>query len=213
MKPTYKTLITILLFGAAWGGAEAVINASLDGISGPIPRSVILAGVALFILTVARTLLPIGGSTLAIGIIATAFKAVGLPSFWGCQLAAVVGQAMICEVTFSIAQRQGALGKLRVMIPVMIAASLANSMLFAFSQAYLFQNSWWLDRGLPGLLSWVLGTGSMAAIASTLGYIAGREVAGHVRASFERFAENHRLAYGLASVAVTLGTLAAIAMA
>lgn len=213
MKTTRITIVTILLFGAIWGGLEALVSGTIDGLSAPVPRSVILAAIAVLVLAMARYLAPGRGSTLAIGLVAMAVKAVSLPSLWNCQLAAVIGQALICDIAFSIAENRRLTERLAVMIPVMIATSYVNSLLFSFSQAYLFQNSWWLDRGPAGLLAWSFGTGSLAALASGVGFAGGMLLAARIKTGFESLVTRHGVACQVGSLALALCVFVAVGLA
>jgi hypothetical protein len=75
-----KLILSIILFGSIWGGLEAVISASMGGIGTTIPRSVVLAFVALVVLAFARFVLPVRGSTLLIGLVAVGFKFLVCPT-------------------------------------------------------------------------------------------------------------------------------------
>lgn len=169
-------LYGILLLGSLWGGLEALISAHMDGISGFIPRSVVLAFVALLLLTAGRRLMPGIGTTLAAGIVAASMKLLTMPSMLTCQFAAVIGQAVILEAAFSLLERAELRDRYLTATAVILAASYVNSLAFAFSQAYLFTNHWWLDRGVGGLLEWSLVTGSAAALASAAGFLLGRSL-------------------------------------
>jgi hypothetical protein len=162
-----------LLLGSLWGGAEALIGATMDGVSSPIPRSVVLALVAVMLLSAGRRLMPAMGTTLAIGIIAAGMKLLSMPSILACQFSAVIGQAIILEVLFSASERLQFTERRLPLSVGIVAASYLNSLTFAFSQAYLFQNHWWLDRGVSGLLEWSFVTGSGAALASWIGFTLG----------------------------------------
>lgn len=173
MRNNRDTWIGVLLLGSLWGGAEALLSATIDGVSSPIPRSVILAFVALLILSVGRRMLPAFGTTLGAGIFAAGMKLVSMPSILACQFAAVIGQAIILEMFFTACEKlQYSDRRLPLSVGV-VAASYLNSIAFAFSQAYVFQNHWWLDRGVGGLLEWSFVTGSGAALASLIGFSLG----------------------------------------
>lgn len=162
-----------LLLGSLWGGAEALISTTMDGVSSPIPRSVVLAFVALLVLSVGRRLMPAMGTTLAAGVVAAGMKLLSMPSILACQFAAVIGQAIILEVLFTACERLQFTERWLPLSVGVIAASYLNSLTFAFSQAYLFQNHWWLDRGVSGLFEWSFVTGSGAALASLIGFASG----------------------------------------
>lgn len=169
-------LYGILLLGSLWGGLEALISAHMDGISGFIPRSVVLAFVAVLLLTAGRRLMPGVGTTLAAGIVAASMKLLTMPSMLTCQFAAVIGQAVILEAAFSLFERAELEDRYLTATAVILAASYLNSLVFAFSQAYVFANHWWLDRGVGGLLEWSFVTGSAAALASAVGFLLGRSL-------------------------------------
>ena len=74
MTDKKKIILTIILFGSIWGGLEAIVTTSMEGVGTLIPRSVVLAFVALLVLTYGRYVLPLRGSTLLVGLIACGFK-------------------------------------------------------------------------------------------------------------------------------------------
>lgn len=203
MRNNRDTWIGVLLIGSLWGGAEALLSSTIDGVSSPIPRSVILAFVALLILSVGRRMLPAIGTTLAAGIVAAGMKLVSMPSILACQFAAVIGQAIILELFFTACEKmQFSERRLPISVGV-LAASYLNSLAFAFSQAYLFQNHWWLDRGVGGLFEWSFMTGSGAALASLIGFSLGWSL-GH-RLTLSRLFPTARAVYLRgASIAVSL---------
>jgi hypothetical protein len=170
MKYSRQTLLSILLFGSIWGGLEAVISASMEGVGEVIARSVVLAFVAVLVLTYARMALPLRGTIIVMGLVAAGIKFLGLPNLNACQLAGVVGQALVLEIAFSFAESRKWTSSLAAMAAVMFVSAYANAALFCTSQAYVFKNSWWLDRGFGGLMEWVAGNGTQAAVASVLGF-------------------------------------------
>jgi hypothetical protein len=142
----------------------------MEGVGETISRSVVLAFIAVLVLTYARTALPIRGAILAMGVVAAGFKFLGLPNLQTCQLAGVVGQALVIEIAFSWAEARKWTSSLATMGALMIVVAYVNAALFCTSQAYIFNNHWWADRGFGGLLEWVAINGSQAALASVLGY-------------------------------------------
>jgi len=143
MTDKKKLILGVVLFGSVWGGLEAMVTSSMAGVGTFIPRSVVLAFVSLLVLCYARFLMPRMGSTLAIGLIAAGFKFLGLPTLFMCQLAGVVGQAIVLEIFFTLAQKRAWFEKAIPLAAVVVVASYVNSLSFSFSQAYLFQNHWW----------------------------------------------------------------------
>jgi hypothetical protein len=170
MKYTRQTLLSILLFGSIWGGLEAIISASMEGVGEVIARSVVLAFVAVLVLAYARIALPLHGTIIVMGIVAAVIKFLGMPNLNACQLAGVVGQALVLEIAFSWAEARKWTSSLAIMAVLMLVAAYANATLFCTSQAYIFKNPWWADRGFGGNMEWVAGNGSQAALASVLGF-------------------------------------------
>jgi hypothetical protein len=203
MKDKKKIILSVILFGSIWGGLEAIITSSMAGGGTFIPRSVMLALVSLLVLSYARFVLPRTGSTLAIGLIAAGFKFLGLPTLFMCQLAAVLGQAIVLEIAFTLAQNRGWFKRALPLAAVVIVASYVNSLSFSFSQAYLFQNHWWLDRGISGLLQWSFGTGSAAALASVAGFGIALWLSKISLVRFERFVELRHTAFARVAVAIS----------
>lgn len=204
MKEKKKLIWGVILFGSVWGGLEAIVTSSMAGSGTFIPRSALLALVSLLVLSYARFVLPRTGSTLAIGLVAAGFKFLGLPTLLMCQLAGVVGQAIILELAFTLAQNRGWFRKPLPLAAVVIAASYVNSLSFSFSQAYLFQNHWWFDRGLSGLLHWSFVTGSAAALASLVGFAVALWLSRMSLARVQRFIEVRQAAFVSAAVAVSV---------
>ncbi|MCK4518107.1 hypothetical protein KAT92_04980 [Candidatus Babeliales bacterium] len=195
MSNKRKIIISIILFGSIWGGLEAVVTSSMEAINTVIPRSVVLALVALIVLSYARYSLPRKGTTLLIGLVAAGFKFLGIPTLFGCQLAGVIGQAVILELTFSIAEERGWFSTPLKMLAVVGVSSYLNSLTFCFSQAYIFQNHWWYDRGVSGLLEWSFVAGSLAMIASVIGFGLSTLLVKISLAKYERLIELRQTAF------------------
>jgi hypothetical protein len=203
MSDKKKLILTIILFGSIWGGMEAVISASMGGIGTTIPRSVVLAFVALLVLSFARYVLPTKGTTLLIGLVAVGFKFLGLPNLMMCQLAAVAGQAVILEGAFTLAQSRGWLTKPAHISLIVVVSSYVNSLVFSFSQAYIFSNPWWLDRGAGGLLNWSVTTGTAAAVASSGGLLIAALLVKLSFARYEQFVSTRQVAFARIAIAVS----------
>lgn len=170
MKYSRQIILSIVLFGSIWGGLETVVTVSMEGVGETISRSVVLAFVAVLVLTYARMALPQRGTILAMGFVAAGFKFLGLPDLYNCQLAGVVGQALVLEITFSLAEAGRRTSSFITMAIIIFVAAYVNAALFCISQAYLFRNHWWADRGFGGLIQWVAMDGSQAALAGVLGF-------------------------------------------
>lgn len=204
MSDKRKILLAIVLFGSVWGGLEALVSAASQDISYVMPRSVILAFVAIVMLTSARLLLPKPGTTLAVGLVAAGFKLLSLPDLLACQIAAVIGQAAILEIVFGLAKNRNWLNRPALLAVTMAVASYVNSITFGFSQAYLFRNEFWLDRGVTGLLNWSFGTGSAAALASVIGALLAYALVHGRKESWEALTERRTTAYVRGAIAISL---------
>lgn len=203
MSEKRKILLTVVLFGSVWGGLEAMVSAASQNVSFVMPRSVILAFVAITMLTSARLLFPKPGTTLAIGLIAAGFKLLSLPDLLTCQIAAVIGQAAILEIAFGLAKNGRWLDRPALLAVTMVAAGYLNSITFGFSQAYLFHNQFWLDRGISGLLNWSFGTGSAAALASVIGALLAYAFVHKRQESWEALVERRTAAFVRSAIAIS----------
>jgi hypothetical protein len=204
MSEKRKILLTVILFGSVWGGLEALVSAASQDVSFVMPRSVILAFISILMLAAARFLLPKPGTTLAIGLVAAGFKLLSLPDLLTCQIAAVIGQAAILEIAFGIAKNRKWLDRPTPLAVIMVASSYLNSIMFGFSQAYLFRNEFWLDRGITGLLNWSFGTGSAAALASAIGALLAYVLVYRQKENWEAFMERRTAAFVRSAIAISL---------
>jgi hypothetical protein len=205
MSKKKKLLLMILLFGSLWGGLEAIITDSMAGAGGAISRSVILAGVALALLTYARSILPLRGTTLAIGAVAACFKFLGLPTLYTCQLAGVIGQAIVLEAAWSLAESRGWARRQLPLALVVIVSGFVNAATFCFSQAFIFRNHWWLDRGVAGLTNWVITDGALAAFAGLIGFTLARLAVARSSEWLTQFATTRQGAYQRMAISISLG--------
>ena len=172
MTDKKKIILIVILFGSLWGMLEAFGISIMRG-TGFHFRSSILAFLGVIILMAARIVLPRAGSTSVAGLIAAGFKFLSLATILPCQIAAVIGQAMIFDIAFTIAERKNVFSRKLAPGLIAISACFASYLLFAFSQAYLFGNPYWFERGIEGLLKWVITDGSVAAVLSFAGIYAG----------------------------------------
>jgi hypothetical protein len=204
MSDKRKILLTVVLFGSVWGGLEALVSAASQDVSFLMPRSVILAFISIVMLTSARFLLPRPGATLAIGLVAAGFKLLSLPNLLTCQIAAVIGQAAIMEIAFGLAKNRTWLDRPAPLGVIVVVASYLNSIMFGFSQAYLFRNEFWFDRGITGLLNWSFGTGSAAALASMIGALLAYVLVHKHKENWEALIERRTAAFVRSAIAISL---------
>jgi hypothetical protein len=204
MTEKKKLILGILLFGSIWGGLEAlgidVMRSMGFRLSSPI-----LALVGILILGTARMVVRKPGSTLAIGVIAAGFKFLGLSQVFFCQIFAVVAQAAVFDLAFSLAERKDWLSRPIHLGLVGLVGSYVNYTVFSLSQAYVFANPYWSERGLSGLFSWVVTEGSYAAILSFLGILIGVNLGRKIAPVVTRWQEIGEKAYSRGLLLVSLG--------
>ncbi len=172
MSTKKRLILGIILFGSVWGGLEA-LGIEVMRVANIHPSSPILALIAIVLLASARMVLPRAGTTVLVALVAAGFKFLSLPSVYFCQITAVVLTGAVFEAAFALAKRKGWMQRGFPLGAVALAASYINYLAFAFSQAYIFGNAYWTERGVAGLLRWVYTEGSYAAVLTFLGIIVG----------------------------------------
>ncbi|MFQ5869327.1 MAG: hypothetical protein ACE5JC_05445 [Candidatus Zixiibacteriota bacterium] len=86
-----------------------------------------------------------------------------------------------------------------------LTASYINYLLFAFSQAYVFLNPYWSERGVAGLLKWVYTDGSYAAALSFFGIILGVSLGRKLAPTFLKWQNLKEKAYARGLLLTSLG--------
>ena len=150
-------LLWVLVFGTVWGAAEAIGGGVLYRLHVP-HSSVVLAVVAIAVLSVARVYLPAAGSSTAIGACAMLYKFLNSP-FFACHLLGVLALGVAFDVFWSVVKIRNR----------SISAGLATYLgfaLFALLATYVFQHPYWVPFGLPKVLRHVFLSGSIAAVAN-----------------------------------------------
>jgi hypothetical protein len=137
MTEKKKLILAIILFGSIWGGLEA-LGIDVMRKVGFHSSSPILALIGILILATARMVVRKPGSTLAIGVIAAGVKLLGLSQIFFCQIFAVVAQAAVFDLAFSLAERKDWLSRLIHLGLLGLVGSYVNYTLFSLSQAYIF---------------------------------------------------------------------------
>jgi hypothetical protein len=199
-----KLILGIILFGSIWGGLEA-LGIDIMRKVGFHSSSPVLALVGIVILAAARMIIRKPGSTLAIGVIAAGIKLLGLSQIFFCQVFAVVAQAAIFDLAFSLAEKRDWFSRPIHLGLVGFVGSYVNYTIFSLSQAYVFANPHWTERGLSGLFSWVFTQGSFAALLSFLGIIAGADLGRRMAPAFAKWQEIREKAYGRGLLLLSLG--------
>jgi xanthosine utilization system XapX-like protein len=204
MTEKKKLILGIILFGSVWGGLEA-LGIDVMRKVGFHTNSPVLALVGILILAMARMVIRKPGSTLSIGVIAAGIKFLGLSQIFFCQIFAVVAQAAIFDLAFSLAEKKNWITRPIHLGLVGIVGSYVNYMVFSFSQAYVFANPHWTERGLSGLFRWIFTEGSYAAILSFLGIIIGVNLGRKIAPAFTRWQEIGEKAYSRGLLLISLG--------
>ena len=199
-----KLILGIILFGSLWGGLEA-LGIDIMRKAGLHSTSPILAFIGILILAAGRMLIRKPGSTLAIGVIAAGVKLLGLSQIFYCQIFAVVAQAAIFDLAFSLAEKRDWLSRPIHLGLVGFVASYVSYTVFSLSQAYIFANPYWAERGLSGLFRWVFTEGSFAAALSFLGIIVGVNLGRKIAPAFTRWHQIREKAYGRGLLLLSLG--------
>jgi hypothetical protein len=204
MTEKKKLILGIILFGSVWGGLEA-LGIDVMRKVGFQTSSPILALVGILILAVARMVIRKPGSTLAIGTVAAGIKLLGLSQIFFCQIFAVVAQAAVFDLAFSLTEKKDWLSRPIHLGMVGFMGSYVNYIVFSLSQAYVFANPHWTERGLSGLFSWVFTQGSYAAILSFLGIIIGINLGRKIAPVVTRWQGIGERAYSRGLLLVSLG--------
>jgi len=101
MKSKHLIIASIVLFGSLWGLAELGIGEAMWARN--IPRAPILTAIGVLFIVLGRRVWAAPGSTLALTLVASAFKFLQHP-FWGCKVAAVLMVGVIFEIGFSLVE-------------------------------------------------------------------------------------------------------------
>ena len=161
-------ILFILFLGTLWGASEAILGGALY--AADVPRSsVLLAIIALAVLTLARAYRPQIGMATLLAIVAMAYKAAGM------LLARKLGghQIFLCHcwgvLTLGIAydvmrlvwrDKQDSL--------FAVSAVYFGYAFFALTMTYVFRYSVWPQEGVSKVINHVLISGSIAAIGSAV---------------------------------------------
>ncbi|KPJ49523.1 MAG: hypothetical protein AMJ41_02790 [candidate division Zixibacteria bacterium DG_27] len=204
MNANKRLILGIILFGSIWGGLEA-LGIEAMRTANFHPSSPILALIAILLLASARMVFPRAGTTILIALVAAGFKFLSLPSVYFCQLCAVLLTGVVFDLTFTLAERKGWIERLVTLGVVGLVASYINYLAFAFSEAYLFFNPYWTERGVAGLLRWVYTDGSYAAALSFFGIMIGVGLGRRLAPRFLRWQNLKEKAYARGLILTSLG--------
>jgi len=162
MKKACGYGLSILFFGTLWGASEAIFGGALYHWG--VPRaSVLLAVVALAILSVARVYLPRPGSATLIASCAVLYKI--LNTSYMCHLLAIFLLGAAYDIASGILKpRRSAL---RASLVGAVASYLGYG-LFALAITYVFRYHYWVEAGWPRIVDYVGISGTLAAAANAM---------------------------------------------
>jgi hypothetical protein len=203
MSAKKRLIWGIILFGSIWGGLEA-LGIEVMRTANFHPSSPILALIAILLLASARIVFPGAGTTILIALVAAGFKFLSLPRVYFCQICAVLLTGLVFDLTFSLAERKGWIERPVILGVIGLVASYINYLAFAFSEAYLFVNPYWTERGVAGLLRWVYTDGSYAAALTFFGIMIGVSVGRKLAPTFLRWQLREK-AYARGLILASLG--------
>ena len=150
-------ILAIFFFASLWGALEAGWGGFLYSRHLPF-SSASLTVAGFIILTIARGYLPFRGSSSLIAAIAMLYKFFNAP-FYACHLLAILLLGVAYDLLFGLfRQRSKALFG--------VCVTYLGYLLFALTITYVFRYHYWIDEGLPRIIRYVAGSGSLAAVGS-----------------------------------------------
>lgn len=174
---TYEKLLLVLVFGAVFGmlelfGRDALRAAGIEHKSG------LLYGIGIIILYASKRVAHFPGSVVIMALIASAFKTVS-GSFYPCQVAAVMINGVVFDITYSTfkGRLDSSLLQRTIAAPVIVYVSYAA---FAILAAFVLREGTWGTDGWAGVRSYLLTAAVEASLISVvtihLGYYLGSAI-------------------------------------
>jgi hypothetical protein len=214
MKPKHLIITSIVLFGSLWGLAELGIGEAMW--ARDIPRAPVLTAIGVLFLVLGRRVWAAPGSSMALTLVASAFKFLQHP-FWGCKVAAVLMVGAILEVGFTLVeatQRTRDAGHVPASRASMLALSpvlaFASFVAFSFFARDVLHNPYW---AMPEkLFDYVFVQGPIAGVLALPAAWAGLTLARKLDAS-GGWDAGRWLAYrAAAAISGVAGVVAALAL-
>ncbi len=163
--------IDILFFGSLWGGLEVLTHYILKSVNYSGEMSPIFFVIGILILTFARYILNVPGTTLMIGVVASGFKLFA-PKFFLCHMLGVVVTAGAIDLLYTLSFNKLKDNPFILGFFAVIGAYL-SFFAFSFLQTNVFMHPDWL-RGVKGtILQFTFITGSYAAIGGYFAAVVG----------------------------------------
>ncbi len=156
----------VLFWGSLWGIWEIFGEKISEG--NPLfPRSLMLVGMAVLILTISRRLHNVRGFSLAMALLASLFKFLNA-QFWDCQFYAVILLGITFEIGWGIFVKEKELRKSSVILAGVSATGL-QFLLFVPIAMFTTNHIFWLANGGEKIwLFWREGLMTMVDVAFTL---------------------------------------------
>ncbi len=156
-----RTLAWILLFGSLWGMNEVMTGEVLFR-NQVFLSSVWLAAWAFFVLSVARGIANMPGTSAIIGAIAAGFRLVNGPPFY-CHLLAIFLLGVGFDVAASLLLKKGTRSAFRQGL-VGVLGAYGGYALFALIITYIVRYKYWVAGGSAKVLEYIFVDGSVAAV-------------------------------------------------
>jgi hypothetical protein len=170
-----RPLMWLFLFGSIWGINEVFLGDILY--RNEIPNSsLILTGMALFLLAISRGMINKPGSSALIGAFAVIFRLANTaPSY--CHLLGIFLLGATFDIFASLLLKTGEKMPLKWGLAGVLS-SFGNNALFALSITYVFRYEYWVASGSPKIVHHIFVTGSLTALLAAflmpLGFLAGK---------------------------------------
>lgn len=168
-----RELYGVLVFGTMWGAIE-LFGGDFMRSQGLPYRAAVLSALGLTVLVIAKRWLPAMGSAVAIGAVACLYK-LASNGFYSCQLLAVMIHATTFDVFYTLLrERLDSSAWTRALAALGITA--VSFSVFGFVNTYVIPEPHWAERGLPGILDYLSGSGVVAAVLGVIALALGHRV-------------------------------------
>ena len=170
-----RPLLLLFLFGSIWGINEVFLGEFLYQ-NEVQNSSVILTGIALFLLAISRGMINKPGSSTLIGIFAVLFRLANTaPSY--CHLLGIFLLGVTFDIFSSLWVKDGEKMPIKWGLTGAMCAY-GNNMLFALLITYVFRYEYWVVGGITKVSHHIFVSGSMsallAAILVPMGFLVGK---------------------------------------
>ncbi len=156
-----RPLMWLFLFGSIWGINEVFLGEILYR-NEVQNSSVILTGIALFLLAISRGMINKPGSSALIGAFAVLFRLANTaPSY--CHLLGIFLLGATFDIFASLLMKAGEKMPLKWGLTGVLSA-FGNNALFALSITYVFRYEYWVMGGFPKVVDHIFVSGGLTAL-------------------------------------------------